>query len=61
MNHDRSYGENNPLKDTIKQFIRAKIIENRLQPGQRVVETEIARELKVSQIPVREALCGLEE
>ncbi len=58
---DRSYGENNPLKDTIKQFIRAKIIENRLQPGQRVVETEIARELKVSQIPVREALCGLEE
>jgi DNA-binding GntR family transcriptional regulator len=50
-----------PLKDTIKQVIRTKIIENRLKPGQRIVETEIARELQVSQIPVREALCGLEE
>lgn len=51
----------NPLKDTIKQVIRSKIIDNQLKPGQRIVETEIARELQVSQIPVREALCGLEE
>jgi len=51
----------NPLKDTIKQVVRNKIIENVLKPGQRIVETEIARELEVSQIPVREALCGLEE
>lgn len=50
-----------PLKETIRQIIRNKIIDNILQPGQRVVETEIARELGVSQIPVREALCGLEE
>jgi DNA-binding GntR family transcriptional regulator len=54
-------GAANSLKETIKQIIRTKIIENELQPGQRVVETEIARELQVSQIPVREALCGLEE
>jgi DNA-binding GntR family transcriptional regulator len=57
----RGNRENNTLKDTIKQFIRTRIIENKLKPGQRIVETEIARELKVSQIPVREALCGLEE
>ncbi len=54
-------GAENPLKESIKQVIRGRIIENKLQPGQRVVETEIARELQVSQIPVREALCGLEE
>jgi DNA-binding GntR family transcriptional regulator len=51
----------NPLKDTVKQVVRNKIIENVLKPGQRIVETEIAREMQVSQIPVREALCGLEE
>lgn len=49
------------MKDSIKQIIRSKIIENKLKPGQRIVETEIARELQVSQIPVREALRGLEE
>lgn len=54
-------GAANPLKESIKQVIRGRIIENKLQPGQRVVETEIARELQISQIPVREALCGLEE
>ncbi len=58
---ERGNGAANSLKETIKQIIRTKIIENKLQPGQRVVETEIARELQVSQIPVREALCGLEE
>ena len=51
----------NPLKETVKQAVRNKIIENVLKPGQRIVETEIAREMQVSQIPVREALCGLEE
>lgn len=49
------------LKGTIKQVVRNRIIENVLKPGQRIVETEIAREMQVSQIPVREALCGLEE
>jgi len=57
----RTNGTDNPLKESIKQIIRSRIIENKLQPGQRIVETEIARELQVSQIPVREALCGLEE
>lgn len=50
-----------PLKDTVKQAVRNKIIENVLKPGQRVIETEIAREMQISQIPVREALCGLKE
>ncbi len=57
----RGDGAVKPLKEAIKQVIRNKIIDNNLKPGQRIVETEIARELQVSQIPVREALCGLEE
>lgn len=57
-NHD---GATSPLKDSIKEIIRNRIIDNLFEPGQRVVETEIARELQVSQIPVREALCCLEE
>lgn len=57
----KNEGSQNPLKDTVKQAVRNKIIENVLKPGQRIVETEIAREMQVSQIPVREALCGLEE
>lgn len=32
-----------------------------MQPGERIVETEIARSLGISQVPVREALRGLEE
>ncbi|KYZ74785.1 hypothetical protein AXX12_16305 [Anaerosporomusa subterranea] len=57
----RSENSLNPLKDAVKQAVRNKIIENVFKPGQRIVETEIARDMQVSQIPVREALCGLEE
>jgi DNA-binding GntR family transcriptional regulator len=57
----KSESSPNPLKDTVKQVVRNRIIENVLKPGQRIIETEIAREMQVSQIPVREALCGLAE
>ncbi len=49
------------LKDSIKQTIRNSIIDGSLKPGQRIVETEIAKELHVHPIRIREALCGLEE
>ncbi|MGF9714756.1 GntR family transcriptional regulator [Paenibacillus naphthalenovorans] len=49
------------LKDEIKQKLREDIISNTLKPGQRIVETEIAKNHGISQVPVREALRGLEE
>lgn len=50
------------LSSQIKDRILQLILEGELQPGDRLVETRIARELGVSQSPVREAirdLCGV--
>ena len=49
-----------PLSTQIKDVIVQRIIEGRYPPGARLVETRIARELGVSQAPVREALRDLE-
>lgn len=49
------------LRDYARQELRDLIISNELKPGQRIVETEVARRLGISQVPVREALRGLEE
>jgi DNA-binding GntR family transcriptional regulator len=49
------------LKDEVKQKLRNAIISNELKPGERIIETEIAKNFGISQIPVREALRGLEE
>jgi DNA-binding GntR family transcriptional regulator len=49
------------LKDEVKQKLRDDIIQNTLKPGDRIVETEVAKRLGISQVPVREALRGLEE
>ncbi|MEW9669884.1 GntR family transcriptional regulator [Ammoniphilus sp. 3BR4] len=49
------------LKDEVKHEIRTAIISNKLKPGERIVETEIAKKFSISQVPVREALRGLEE
>ncbi len=42
------------------ELIRAAIVEGRLQPGERLKEEQLARELGVSRTPVREALLFLE-
>ncbi len=42
------------------ELIRAAIVEGRLQPGERLKEERLARELGVSRTPVREALLFLE-
>ena len=47
-------------KETVKSVISKAIIEKELLPGERIIETKIARELNVSQAPVREALRDLE-
>lgn len=47
------------LSAQVKDFILQRIMEGQLSPGSRIVETRIARELGVSQAPVREALRDL--
>jgi DNA-binding GntR family transcriptional regulator len=49
------------LREQIKDVILQRIVEGRLQPGSRIVETRVAQELGVSQGPVREALRDLEQ
>ena len=47
------------LGDQIKDYLLTQILEGDLAPGERIVETRIARELGISQGPVREALRDL--
>lgn len=50
----------NTLRVDVCQRIRESIINNELKPGERIVETQIAKQLGVSQSPVREAIRELE-
>lgn len=50
-----------PFPDQVAQLLREMIISGKWQPGQRIVETRIARELGLAQPTVREALGKLEE
>jgi DNA-binding GntR family transcriptional regulator len=47
------------LGDQIKDWLLTSIMEGELAPGERIVETQIAREFGISQGPVREALRDL--
>lgn len=47
------------LRDNIKQYIQSRIIDGTYKPGDRIVETRLAKELNVSQAPVREAMLEL--
>lgn len=49
-----------PLRSQTRDEIRQRIIDGRLTPGTRIVERELAAELQVSRVPVREALRMLE-
>ncbi|MBZ4688608.1 MAG: transcriptional Regulator, GntR family [Clostridiales bacterium] len=48
------------LRQDINNYLQEAILNGKLQPGNRVVETRIAKELGVSQAPVREAIRELE-
>lgn len=48
-----------PLRSNIRDYIQKKIAEEVYLPGDRIVETQLARELNVSQAPVREAILEL--
>lgn len=44
------------LRESIVDIIRKRIINRELQPGQKIVEQELAKEFKTSRAPIREAL-----
>lgn len=47
------------LRSNIKDYIQQQVAEGVYKPGDRIVETQLARELNVSQAPVREAILEL--
>jgi DNA-binding GntR family transcriptional regulator len=49
-----------PLRQSVYESLVELVIDGRLQPGQHLVETDLARQLGVSRQPVREALHRLE-
>lgn len=48
------------LRVEVVDRIRKMIIENQIKPGERIVETRLAKDLGVSQSPIREAIRELE-
>jgi DNA-binding GntR family transcriptional regulator len=56
----QNLGRRAPLVDQIAGSIRGMIVSGDLQPGDRVVESRIARQIGVGQPTVREALVALE-
>lgn len=59
----KAAGKRLPAKETlrsnIKEYIQQQIAEGVYRPGDRIVETRLAKELNVSQAPVREAILEL--
>ena len=48
------------LRENIADIIRKRIIYQKLEPGQKIVEQDLAKEFKTSRAPIREALRQLE-
>ena len=44
------------LREQIRELLLERILKGELQPGDRIVELQIAQEFGTSQAPVREAL-----
>jgi DNA-binding GntR family transcriptional regulator len=55
-NDSRAAGLKSRISDQVYALIRDAVISGQLSPGDRVVESEIARRIGVSQAPVREAV-----
>jgi DNA-binding GntR family transcriptional regulator len=49
------------LRTHVMKTLRAQILAGRYRPGERLNESQIARDLNISRIPVREALSQLQE
>jgi DNA-binding GntR family transcriptional regulator len=50
---------NTSLPETIAALLRERIVDGQFEPGAKLVEAEIARQLQISRGPVREALAQL--
>ncbi|WP_164821675.1 GntR family transcriptional regulator [Paenibacillus koleovorans] len=48
--------EKQNMSEDLVSFIKLQIIEGQLNPGDRIIETKLAKELGISQTPVREAI-----
>lgn len=48
------------LRQQVREIVRERILEERLEPGARVNESHLAEELEISRSPIREALGQLE-
>lgn len=53
--------ERNILMDRITELLRDYIVDGRIRPGTRLVERQVAEQLGISRVPVREALIQLEK
>jgi DNA-binding GntR family transcriptional regulator len=49
------------LKDQVVEVVRGSILSGKIRAGERLNESQLARDLKVSRIPIREALQQLQE
>ncbi|GAA4615339.1 FCD domain-containing protein [Saccharopolyspora hordei] len=45
-----------PLRERVRQELQSRIVDGRLLPGDRIFEQDLAAELGVSRVPVREAI-----
>ncbi|MGI8743619.1 MAG: GntR family transcriptional regulator [Bryobacteraceae bacterium] len=52
--------QRDPVREQIKRVLLSRIVDNTYQPGDRLIELQIAREMNASQGSVREALRELE-
>lgn len=53
--------EENPVYKDVYNYLRSAIVNEKLKPGDRIVERKIAEKLKVSRTPIREAIRKLEQ
>lgn len=52
--------EKKMLRETVREFLINSILTKKYRPGERIIETQVARDLQVSQGTVREAMRELE-
>ena len=55
-----SQAENIPVREKAYEYLKTSILSGRLNPGERLTEEHLAKELGISRTPVREALHKLE-
>ena len=60
MGNDNEINEFMPLREVVFLTLRKSILKGELQPGERLMEIQLANKLGVSRTPIREAIRMLE-